>query len=194
MKKETLGHYCEAFRKQGVARPYWFVAWFRGKKGLKVPCQICEHLAEDHQHHTSKWVKKWVKRISEDKPAAERYKNATTEAERISVRISEVREEVKGIEGEIAQLESELTTLCGKYDDLVLSGSFAGHITSAIHLLKLREQIMIKDGTSPEALGIMAKRIKRLENRQRVIEKAQSSKLKKGYNRVKGTIIAVAQY
>uniref|UniRef100_A0A0W0FTY7 AIG1-type G domain-containing protein n=1 Tax=Moniliophthora roreri TaxID=221103 RepID=A0A0W0FTY7_MONRR len=170
MDRSTLGWQCVAFNGSGFA-------WSGGKRR----CQQdgCGHLAEEHQHYRSKWVKKIKEDRQVDQAAKERYDEATNEADRIAALMEGVKMRISELEKDILDLEEELSELCERYNNLALSGSFIGYISSAIHLLKLREETMKKERASEEALSRMAQRIKLLENKKKVVEDAQKSRLRR---------------
>ncbi|KAJ4483971.1 hypothetical protein J3R30DRAFT_149038 [Lentinula aciculospora] len=147
--------------------------------GLKRLCTICHHLAEDHQHYRSKWVRKTKIDEVVDEVAEARYKNAKSEAERISISMEGVQKTIEGLEKDIVGLEKELSELCDKYNELALSGSFIGYISSAIRLLMLRQVAMTKEGADADSLGRMADRIARLEHKKKVLEEAEKLRSKK---------------
>ncbi|KIK53796.1 hypothetical protein GYMLUDRAFT_178498 [Collybiopsis luxurians FD-317 M1] len=163
LDRATLGDNCQAFFNSTGS-------------GLQCRCTVCGHLAEDHQHYRSKWVKKIKDDKRTDEGAKKRYDDAKTEAEKIEILMEGVEKEIQGLEQDIIDLEKELGDLCERYNDLALSGSFSGYISSAIRLLKLREQSMKKEGATPDALQRMADRIASLEKKKKIIEEAQEGK------------------
>ncbi|KAJ4000672.1 hypothetical protein F5050DRAFT_1803869 [Lentinula boryana] len=166
LDRSALGDNCSAFYNSTGS-------------GLKRVCTICHHLAEDHQHYRSKWVKRIKSDKVVDEDAKRRYNEAKTEAERIAIVMEGVQKKVEALEQEIVSLEKELSELCDKYNQLALSGSFIGYISSAIRLLKLREETMKKEGADAESLKRMADRIERLENKRRVLEEAEKPRKQK---------------
>ncbi|KAJ3757824.1 hypothetical protein EV361DRAFT_283003 [Lentinula raphanica] len=165
LDRSNLGNNCSAFYNTSGS-------------GLKRVCNVCGHLAEDHQHYRSKWVKKIKTDKVVDEDAKKRYNEAKTEAERLAVVMEGVEKKIAALEQEIVDLEKELSELCDKYNQLALSGSFIGYISSAIRLLKLREETMKKEGADAESLKRMAERILRLEHKRKVLEDAEKAKRK----------------
>ncbi|KAJ3862974.1 hypothetical protein EV359DRAFT_4987, partial [Lentinula novae-zelandiae] len=129
LDRATLGSNCSAFYNSTGT-------------GLKRLCTICHHLAEDHQHYRSKLVKRIKSGKVVDEDAKKRYDEAKTEADRIAIVMECVEKNIIALEKEIIDLEKQLPELCEKYNQLALSGSFIGYITSAIRLLKLRQETM----------------------------------------------------
>ncbi|KAJ3903758.1 hypothetical protein F5879DRAFT_1023311 [Lentinula edodes] len=109
---------------------------------VSVPSVIT--LAEDHQHYRSKWVKRIKSGKVVDEDAKKRYDEAKTEADRIAIVMEGVEKNIIALEKGIVNLEKQLSELCEKYNQLALSGSFIGYITSAIRLLKLRQETVKK--------------------------------------------------
>ncbi|KAF9256843.1 hypothetical protein L218DRAFT_880859 [Marasmius fiardii PR-910] len=165
LERETLGNRCSAF-------------WDSAGEGLQRACTICGHLAKDHQHYRTKWVKKIKEDKVTDKEAKKRYEKAKTEEEKIALLMQNVRKEIAVLEKDRIDLENELSDLCDRYNSLALSGSFVGYISSTIRLLKIREAVMKKERATPDALQRMADRIKRLEETKKVVE--NNEKAKKG--------------
>ncbi|KAJ3933475.1 MAG: hypothetical protein NXY57DRAFT_17494 [Lentinula lateritia] len=166
LDRATLGSNCSAFYNSTGT-------------GLKRVCTICHHLAEDHQHYRSKWVKRIKSGKVVDEDAKRRYDEAKTEADRIAIVMEGVEKNIIALEKEIVDLEKQLSELCEKYNQLALSGSFIGYITSAIRLLKLRQETMKKEGADAESLQRMADRIKRLEHKRHVLEEAEKPRKQK---------------
>ncbi|KAJ3727369.1 hypothetical protein DFJ43DRAFT_1041170 [Lentinula guzmanii] len=166
LDRSTLGDNCSAFYNSTGS-------------GLKRVCTICHHLAEDHQHYRSKWVKRIKTDKVVDEDAKKRYNEAKTEADRIAIVMEGVQKKVEALETEIVSLEKELSELCDKYNQLALSGSFIGYISSAIRLLKLRQETMKKEGADAESLQRMADRIGRLEHKRKVLEEAEKPRKQK---------------
>ncbi|KAH7873097.1 uncharacterized protein C8R40DRAFT_1071083 [Lentinula edodes] len=90
-----------------------------------------------------------------------------------------VEKNIIALEKEIVDLEKQLSELCEKYNQLALYGSFISYITSAIRLLKLRQETMKKEGADAESLQRMANRIKRLEHKRHVLEEAENPRKQK---------------
>ncbi len=62
--------------------------------------------------------------------------------------------------------EDELSGLCLPFSELALSGSFSGHISSTIHLLKLRRKTMQGEGVHEDGPKRMDKHIKTLQRKR----------------------------
>ncbi|KAJ4477410.1 hypothetical protein J3R30DRAFT_217471 [Lentinula aciculospora] len=167
MDRETLARMCASFEETpGVAL-------------LKRRCKDCGHLAEDHQHYRTKWVKTIKTDTIIDPDVKKRYDAAKTESENIADLMKTAQTEIEQLERDIVEFEKELTDLCEKYNKLSLSGSFIGYIASAISLLKIREKTLIQDGKDPEAADRMAQRIERLEKKRKVLEGAEKPRGRK---------------
>ncbi|KAL0572166.1 hypothetical protein V5O48_009794 [Marasmius crinis-equi] len=177
LDSKSLGNKCSVFKDPGIPH---------AGEGVTARCRICSHLAEDHQHHRSKWVKKMKTGTVIDEDAERRFKQANSEAEKTSILMEGVQNTIRELEREIADLENELSELCDRYNDLAISGSFTGYISSAIRLLKTREQTMKKEGAAPDALDRMADRIWSLENKRNIVEEAEKAKRSKsGFREVR---------
>ncbi|KAJ3887039.1 hypothetical protein GG344DRAFT_81129 [Lentinula edodes] len=167
MDRETLARMCASFEETpGVAL-------------LKRRCKDCGHLAEDHQHYRSQWVKKIKTDTVIDQEVLRRYEAAKSESDRVTILMAESQKDIKQLEENIVGFEKELTDLCEKYNKLSLSGSFIGYISSAISLLTIRQVTLVKDGSDPEAIDRMAKRIERLEKKRKVLEEAEKQRGRK---------------
>ncbi|KAF9256842.1 hypothetical protein L218DRAFT_965943 [Marasmius fiardii PR-910] len=164
-------------------------------QGLKRRCKLCGHLAQDHRHYRSKWVKEIELRKVIDKEAKERYERAKMEESKL-VSVLRVIEEniarlekdrinhesvVQGIEEEIARLEEdivdlevELADLCDGYNDLRLSGRLSIDIQASLCLLLLRESKIKENGATLDALQRMAKRIERVEEKLTIVLRVES--------------------
>ncbi|KAJ3905225.1 hypothetical protein F5879DRAFT_921627 [Lentinula edodes] len=167
MDRETLARMCASFEETP------------GVELLKRRCKDCGHLAEDHQHYRSQWVKKVKTDTVIDQEVLRRYKAAKSESDQVTILMAESQKEIKQLEENIVGFEKELTDLCEKYNKLSLSGSFIGYISSAISLLSIRQVTLVKDGSDPEAINRMAKRIERLEKKRKVLEEAEKQRGRK---------------
>lgn len=167
MDRSELGRACLAF---GASRAF--------TKNLEQSrlCHKCGHAAEDHQHYRSKWVE-IVKEVTVvDEEAQRRYNDAKSESERISMMQEAMQKEIESLEYDLLKSQDDLFDLGERYNNLALSGSFSGYVTSTIRLLRLRQETMKKDGSPVDSLIKMQDVIDRLLKKQKVLDDAKKAK------------------
>jgi hypothetical protein len=111
-----------------------------------------------------------------DELSKQRYEAETAEIEKISAAMEFIAGNRLKCEEQKQYTEVKIFELCRRYNDLVLSGSLVGHISSAINYLKLREATVKQEGGSSDVLERMAGHIRGMEEMKRVIESASKQK------------------
>ncbi|KAG8738668.1 hypothetical protein FRC10_006615 [Ceratobasidium sp. 414] len=138
----SLGRWCKVFKNWGPL-PVW--------DGAAAVCKIksCQHPSSMHRHYPQ--IHYLKARVTDPEKRAE-VSNATTEAEQIQVaKTIIVPEKLTEINQEIASAQDNIPTLVEQYNEKSLSRNFAGHIRSAIQMLKLRkEELNTKSNTNAE--------------------------------------------
>ncbi|KAG8700013.1 hypothetical protein FRC08_004971 [Ceratobasidium sp. 394] len=136
----SLGRWCKVFKNWGPL-PVW--------DGASAVCKICQHPSRLHRHYRQIHYRK--ARVTDPEKTAE-VLNATTEEEQIQVaKTITVPDKLTEINEEIASAQDNIPSLVEQYNEKSLSRSFAGHIRSAIQMLKLRqEELKTKPNTDAE--------------------------------------------
>jgi hypothetical protein len=136
-------------------------------------CVICHHSYREHRHFHTKWDVKTKSEKVTDYQAQKKYNQAQSEVYTIQYQKSAIQKGIDGFESEIRQHEEHLGKLCVEFQDVALSGNFAGHIASAIRLLEVRLSTMKSNGTDAQSIGRMEGRIASLQQRLDIVERAR---------------------
>lgn len=104
-----------------------------------------------------------------DEAAKARFNGAQTVSQKLEVMKSELEKMMQTYEEAIRKDEEQIGTLCLRYSQLALSGSFTGVILSTIRVLKYRLEDMKRKGQSQDAQDKMASNIAMLDKKLQVI-------------------------
>ncbi|KAG8738670.1 hypothetical protein FRC10_006617 [Ceratobasidium sp. 414] len=135
----SLGRWCKVFKNWGPL-PVW--------DGASSTCKICEHPSKEHRHYTQIHIQR-PRVVDQEKKRM--LAGSATGAERLQVAKAAAERKLAEIKEEMASAQDTIRILIESYNESSLSRSFAGHVRSAIHMLKLRkEDLNTKPGTDAE--------------------------------------------
>jgi hypothetical protein len=131
---------------------------------------VCHHSCLDHGHYHTRWDVETSSETVTDSDAQTKYYQAQLEAS-----IIQSKKWINNSKSEIQQHEENIGKLCIQFPDVALSGSFAGHIASAIRLLEVRLATMKSGGTDQGSIGTMEDRIVGLQHMLDIVEQAHQA-------------------
>lgn len=155
-----IGQRCAAFYSNGVR---------------VVNCVVCRHSYREHRHFHTKWDVETRSETVTDDTAQSKYNQAQSEVYTIQYQKSTIEQAINQFEADIRRHEEDLGKLCIEFQDVALSGSFAGHISAAIRLLEVRLSTMKSNGTDAQSIGTMESRIESLQQRLDIVERARQA-------------------
>ncbi|KAG9096550.1 hypothetical protein FRC06_008553, partial [Ceratobasidium sp. 370] len=147
----SLGRWCKVFKNWGPL-PVW--------DGASSTCKICKHPSKEHRHYTQIHIQK--PRVV-DQEKKRQLAGAATEEEQLQVATATAERRLTEINEEMASAQDTIRILVENYNESSLSRNFAGHVRSAIQMLKLRkEDLNTKPGTDAE-LQLIGESISKFE-------------------------------
>ena len=138
-------------------------------------CTVCHHSFRDHRHFHSKWSVETKPETVTDDDAQKKYNEAQSTVHSIQFQQSRIKDAIKLFETKIREHEESLGKLCLEFQGVALSGSFAGHIASAIRLLEVRLATMKSNGTDSQGIKRMEDRIASLQQKLDIVERAKQA-------------------
>jgi hypothetical protein len=160
LNPNEIGRRCAAFSSNG---------------SRVVNCVVCHHSYREHRHFHTRWDVETRSETVTDDTAQRKYEEAQSEVYTIQHQKSAIERAINQFESEIRRHEEHLGKLCIEFQDVALSGSFAGHIASAIRLLEVRLSTMKSNGTGAQSIGTMESRIGSLQQRLDIVERARQA-------------------
>jgi hypothetical protein len=138
-------------------------------------CNACSHSWQDHHHFHTEWEVEQQDETTVDDEAKQKFTAAQSKADAITSQKQNIEQAIQKFKEEVRQHEVHLGELCLQFQDLALSGSFSGHLASAIRMLVVRLETMKSSGSDSDSIGRMEERIESLRKRYDIVEKARGS-------------------
>ena len=138
-------------------------------------CVVCHHSYREHRHFHTRWEVETRTETVMDDNAQVKYSQAQSEVYSIQYQKSTIEQAINRFQADILQHEENLGKLCIEFQNVALSGSFAGHIASAIRLLEVRLSTMKSNGTDAQSIGSMEGHIASLQQRLDIVERARQA-------------------
>ncbi|KAG8727984.1 hypothetical protein FRC11_012030 [Ceratobasidium sp. 423] len=136
----TIGGYCKAFKTLGIPNK-WLPFW--SDTGVKCAEPKCGHKARFHRNYQK--IHKQIDNESYKKLASD-LNDATTEEERLESTKTRVEQEIEQVKQDIKQSKLQIPRLVQELNSLSLSPNYAGYISSALEILRMRrEQLLERD-------------------------------------------------
>ncbi|KAG9110973.1 hypothetical protein FRC07_008118, partial [Ceratobasidium sp. 392] len=174
----SLGRWCKVF-KNYAPLPVW--------DGESAICKVCEHPSQQHRHYRQVHVRR--PRATDPEKARE-LDSAVTEEQRLQDAKNTAARKLKEIKEDMASAQDTIRALVESYNEISLSRSFAGHVRSAIQMLKLRkEELNTKPNTETE-LQLIDESILKFEQQLAILaaEETRWSKAKAIFQTVRDNI------
>jgi hypothetical protein len=146
-----------------------------GEYGKLENCIECNHSWKDHRHYFHEWVVEKQDESIVDEEARQKFNAAQSETEKIAIKKEQIKQAIQTFEAELRQHEERLGQLCLQFQELALSGSFSGYLTSAIRMLDVRLAKMKSSGSDSDSIQRMEERIDSLRKQYKVVEKAKGT-------------------
>lgn len=138
-------------------------------------CNVCNHSWQDHRHFHAEWDVEQQNETTVDDEAKQKFTAAQSQAGMITSQKQQIEQAIQRFEEEVRQHEEHLGELCLQFQDLALSGSFSGHLASAIRMLEVRLETMKSSGSDSASIERMEERIESLRKRYNIVEKARGA-------------------
>jgi hypothetical protein len=181
LNPDEIGRRCIAFQSTSLS--------IRLPDSLRRKCITCGHSAKHHRHYHTKWAEEIQTEKVVDLEAKGEYESARERADSIQKKANDIEVAIAAINDGLAEEERSLNYFCANFQNLALSGSFSGHIASAMYILKLRYETMKKKGADPTSMEAMEERIAKLKVKYEVVVRAsrtQESKAAMYLTKIKG--------
>ena len=134
-------------------------------------CSKCRHLAVDHHHTNSLWedmndtqVEDAMQNIEPAGHNKSRYQG-----------VLKAKASVRRIGGQIEDLKADIGRLCGLYQSLSLSGSFACQISKMIRHLELNLAAQRANGADSQTIEILENSIEKMRQKKRLVDEAAAA-------------------
>ncbi|KAG8711953.1 hypothetical protein FRC08_015215 [Ceratobasidium sp. 394] len=135
----SLGRWCAVFKTYRPL-PVW--------DGASAICNVCQHRSVYHRHYRQIHVQKTR---AFDPEKTRRFNSAETEEQRLEAAKAAAARKLTEIREDMASAQDTIRELVESYNEISLSRNFAGHVRSAIQMLKLRkEELNTKPDTGSE--------------------------------------------
>ncbi|KAG8698867.1 hypothetical protein FRC09_006978 [Ceratobasidium sp. 395] len=174
----SLGRWCKVF-KNYAPLPVW--------DGASAVCKNCGHSSEQHRHYRQIHIRR-PREIDPEK--ARELDSAVTEEQRLQQAKNTAARKLKEIKEDMASAQDTIRALVESYNEISLSRSFAGHVRSAIQMLKLRkEELNTKPNTENE-LQLIDESLLKFEQQLAILaaEESRWSKAKAIFQTVRDSI------
>ncbi|KAG8738667.1 hypothetical protein FRC10_006614 [Ceratobasidium sp. 414] len=170
----SLGRWCKVFKNYGPL-PVW--------DGASAVCKTCQHPSEQHRHYRQIHVQKTraadpekTRSLDTAETEEQSLQSAKTAAER---RLNEIREDM-------ISAQDTIRDLVESYNEISLSRNFAGHVRSAIQMLRLRkEELNTRPDTEAE-LQLIDESISKFEQQLAILAPEETR-----WNRARAILQAV---
>ncbi|CAE6460996.1 unnamed protein product [Rhizoctonia solani] len=166
---EIIGQWCKVFKTLWIANrliPF--------KSPLDVSCGTCGHAASLHRNY--KKAHEQIPSKAYEKIAHE-LSSATTEEKMLEAAKSRAEKEIEDIKQQIAQYKRDIPDLIDELNQVSLSPNYAGYISSAIQLFKLRKKQLESRPGSSEELAVVDKGIKAFEAQLTLLKENQVGRI-----------------
>jgi hypothetical protein len=138
-------------------------------------CKSCNHSWQDHHHFHSQWEVEQQDETIVDDEAKQKFTAAQSKADSITFHKQQIELAIQRFDEELRQHEEHLGQLCLQFQELALSGSFSGHLASAIRMLQVRLATMKSSGSDSASIEQMEERIESLQKRYDIVERARGA-------------------
>jgi len=135
----SLGRWCAVFKNYRPL-PVW--------DGASAICKICQHPSQQHRHYRQIHIQR-TRVVDPEK--TRKIDSAETEEQRLEAAKIAAERKLTEIREDMASAQDTIRGLVESYNEISLSRNFAGHVRSAIQMLKLRkEELKTKPDTEAE--------------------------------------------
>ncbi|QRV73458.1 AIG1 domain-containing protein [Ceratobasidium sp. AG-Ba] len=173
----SLGRWCAVFKNYRPL-PVW--------DGASAICKVCLHPSRDHRHYRQIHAKQMPYSDPEKKTELE---NASAEAGVLENARAVTKRRLLEIQEEIDSAQDSVRTLIEDFNELSLSRSFAGHIRSAIQMLKLRREDLRAKANTDLELELIEESIAQFEQQLALLATEESK-----WSRAKALFQTVRDY
>jgi hypothetical protein len=153
-----LGNRCEAFKSQGGQN-----------LGNSAICDVCGHPAEYHGHFYVEWYERDVEETTIDQDAKRDFEAAKSVVEQMRVIERALTATITNMDRRRQAAQRKVEDLCGSFNSLAISGSFAGRLASMIKLLQIRYETRKHQAAPLDELDSLERSIKQLRSMYNVL-------------------------
>ncbi|KAG8682887.1 hypothetical protein FRC11_014225 [Ceratobasidium sp. 423] len=142
----TIGGWCRAFKTFGIPNK-WLPFW----SNTQVNCGQCGHDAGFHRNYQK------IHKTDDTryKKLADKLKNLATEKQGFEIMKTRVEQEIIEVKREIRKYKLEIPRLVEELNSLSLSPNYAGYISSALNILKMRRERLLQGNDPGNVLEVI---------------------------------------
>ncbi|CAE6527641.1 unnamed protein product [Rhizoctonia solani] len=144
----TIGGWCRAFKTLAIPNR-WLPFW--SNTGVNCGQVKCRHEARFHRNYQAihKTDDTYYKKL------ADKLKNLATEKQGLEIMKTRIEQEIIEVKQEIRQYKLEIPRLVEELNSLSLSPNYAGYISSAIDILKMRRERLLQGDDPGNVLEVI---------------------------------------
>ncbi|KZW01531.1 hypothetical protein EXIGLDRAFT_65004 [Exidia glandulosa HHB12029] len=147
----------------------------RTRDALEQTCTACSHAAREHRHFHSYWGLETQEERTVDHDAKMAYEKAEQEVEKYEKQKRLIEASLTSLDDDILTQEKRLSTLCDEFQQLALTGNFAGHLAATIRMLEYRRESR-KAAGDVDGMRSLTRVIESLEAQMHVLQEVEQKK------------------